>query len=70
MATKAPRTFTPSELAERLNVSPKNLRAYLRANFPRNAEAKNTSWTIDLDTAKAVQAHYAERASSNDSDES
>lgn len=50
--------ITPKELAAELNVDPKRLRAYLRANFARPAEAKNTSWSIPADAAKAARDHF------------
>jgi hypothetical protein len=51
--------ITPKELAAELAVDPKRLRAFLRANFARTAEAKNTSWSIGPDAAKAARTHFA-----------
>jgi len=56
------KTYTPNQLAKALDVSPKQLRAYLRANFTRPADAKGTSWVIDAATAKAVVAHFKPKA--------
>jgi hypothetical protein len=50
---------TPKMLADELSVDPKRLRAFLRANFARPAEAKNTSWSIGADAVKAARAHFA-----------
>jgi hypothetical protein len=54
--------MTPKALAEELKVDPKRLRAYLRANFTRPAEAKNTSWAISAEAVKAAKAHFAPKA--------
>jgi hypothetical protein len=51
--------ITPKELAAKLEVDPKRLRAFLRANFTRPAEAKNTSWSIGPDAVKAATEHFA-----------
>jgi predicted transcriptional regulator len=64
--TKEPVTITPKALAEELEVSPKALRAYLRSNFPRVAEAKNSAWQIDEEVAEAVREHYSESEDSED----
>lgn len=52
-------TTTPKELAEKVGRDPKIVRSYLRANFPREAEAKNSRWGIPATVAKAVTAHFA-----------
>src|SRR5580765_5403421 len=36
----------PAALAEELNINPKKLRAYLRREFPRKSDEKNTSWYL------------------------
>lgn len=61
-------TIRPKDLAEELGVDGKVLRSYLRANFARPTEAKNTSWEIDSDTAKAVREHYAAKAAAKTKD--
>lgn len=53
-ATKTAKTYTPKELAEKIGVSPKVLRAYLRRNHTRPSEAKNTSWVIPATVATAA----------------
>lgn len=54
--TKKP--LTPTALATELKVDPKRLRAWLRANHARPAEAKNTSWTITAPVARAARAYF------------
>lgn len=54
MATSNKST-TPEALAKELGVSGKQVRAFLRANFPRAAEKKNTSWAISPAMAKKVR---------------
>jgi len=54
--TKAP--ITPKALAEEIGVDAKSLRGYLRKEFPRAAEAKNTSWIITDDAAQAARDHF------------
>jgi len=67
--TKAVETVTPSALAEKLGVDPKRLRAYLRANHARPIEAKNTSWMIPADVAKAATEYFAAKSAPSDEDE-
>ena len=50
---------TPKELANALSVDPKRLRAFLRANFTRPNEAKNTSWSIGPEAVAAATEHFA-----------
>jgi len=59
----AAKTYTPTELAKELGVSPKVLRAYLRKEHTRSPEAKNTSWVIpNAVAAKARKAFAKNRA--------
>ena len=53
--------MTPKVLAQELGVSPKNLRAYLRKEFSRTPEAKNTAWTITQDAADAARVKFAKQ---------
>jgi hypothetical protein len=69
-ATQETVTYTPKELAEKLEMSPKRLRAYLRQNFPRTSEEKNTNWQIPKAVADKVIAHYESSKSEADEDES
>ena len=52
---------TPKVLADEIGVDPKRLRAYLRANFTRPLEVKNTSWAITADAANAAREHFAKQ---------
>jgi DNA-binding CsgD family transcriptional regulator len=65
MATKT-KNYTPKDLAEELGVSPKVLRAYLRRNHTRNAEAKNTSWVISEAVAKKARAAFAKNQATDE----
>jgi hypothetical protein len=57
MAT-APKTYRPEQIAENLGVSGKVVRAYLRKQFPRPEEAKNTSWVLDEKMAAQTLKHF------------
>jgi len=60
MATKtAPKTIRPEELAKELGISGKQIRAYLRAEYPRSAKEKNTSWNLNAAQAKKVREHFS-----------
>jgi hypothetical protein len=50
---------SPKELALALDVDPKRLRAFLRSNFTRPNEAKNTSWSIGPEAVAAATEHFA-----------
>jgi len=52
----------PETLASELNISGKLIRAYLRANFTRKPEHKNTAWMLTPAQVKNVRAHFAKRA--------
>ena len=57
----------PEALANELGVSGKLVRAYLRKNFTRIPEAKNTAWVLTGEQADAVREHFlARRAIAND----
>ena len=56
MATRKP--MTPTMLAKDLGIDPKRLRAYLRANHTRPAEAKNTSWTLSAPVVTKARAYF------------
>ena len=58
MATRS-KTYTPKELAAELGVDPKVLRGWLRKEFPRKAEAKNTSWVIPAKVAAEAKKVFA-----------
>lgn len=49
---------TPKQLADELGVDPKRLRGFLRTNFARPIEAKNTSWAIGPEAVQAAREHF------------
>ena len=51
----------PKHLAARMGISPKRLRAMLRAEHPRVAEVKGRKWEISPELAKEVQKAYKEK---------
>lgn len=53
--------LTPKALAEEIGIDAKSLRGFLRKEFARTAEAKNTSWIITPDAADAARAHFAKQ---------
>ena len=55
------RTIEPKNLAARLKLSPKRLRAMLRAEYPRVAELKGKRWSIPMTLAKEVEKAYKEK---------
>lgn len=62
MSDAKPTTIAPKDLAAELNIDPKRLRGYLRATFPRPAEAKNTTWGITTEAADAARARFTPKA--------
>ena len=59
MASKAdPKTYRPEQLAEALGISGKVVRAYLRKEYTRPADAKGTTWVLTADQAKSTLAHF------------
>ena len=58
------KTYTPKELATELGISPKVLRAYLRKEHTRNADAKNTSWVIPTPVANSARKAFAKNRAS------
>lgn len=53
--------LTPKVLAEEIGIDAKVLRAYLRKEFARSAEVKNTSWLITPAAADAARAKFAKQ---------
>jgi len=49
---------TPKQLANRLGISPKRLRALLRADRPRVADLKGKKWEIPVKEAKEIETAY------------
>ena len=48
----------PKNLATKMGISPKRLRALLRAEHPRKAEVKGKKWEISPELAKKVEVDY------------
>ena len=55
------KTLEPKALAARMGISPKRLRAMLRADRPRAAEAKGKKWEIPMVEAKKIEQEYKEK---------
>ena len=51
-------TQTPKQLAARMGVSPKRLRAMLRAERPRAIEMKGKKWELGDAEAKKIREEY------------
>jgi hypothetical protein len=51
-------SMRPEALATELGVSGKNLRAWLRRNHARPAEAKNTAWIIPAEIVKEAREAF------------
>lgn len=63
----------PNDLAEELGVDAKRIRAFLRTEFSRDSEAKNTNWELSPEMANKVRARFTasdDEDVENDSDES
>jgi hypothetical protein len=56
--TETVETITPTMLATELDVNPKVLRAWLRRNFPRPLDQKNTSWSLSQDMIDAATEYF------------
>lgn len=54
------KTMRPNALAKELGgkVDGKAVRAFLRGQFPRKAEDRNTSWELTAAQVKAVREHF------------
>jgi len=55
------KTLEPKALAAKMGISPKRLRAMLRAERPRAAEMKGKKWEIPLAQAKEIEKSYKEK---------
>ena len=51
-------TQTPKQLAARMGISPKRLRAMLRAERPRALELKGKKWELGDAEAKKIREEY------------
>jgi hypothetical protein len=50
--------MTPEELAIKLGISAKSLRAWLRSRFPRPASQKGNSWSLTPQHVAAADGHF------------
>jgi predicted transcriptional regulator len=67
MASKTEKkSYTPTELANELGVDPKRVRAFLRQEFTRDPEAKNTSWNLSDEVAQAVRTRFTKVETESD----
>jgi hypothetical protein len=57
---ETPKGMRPGALADELEISPKVLRAWLRRNYPRLAQEKNTSWYLSDSMVDAAREAYSE----------
>jgi hypothetical protein len=48
----------PNDLAARLGISPKTLRAWLRRTYPRADAAHNTGWSLTPDQVQAATTYF------------
>lgn len=53
------KALTPKALAEEIGIDAKVLRAYLRKEFPRPVEVKNTTWIVTPEVADAAREKFA-----------
>ena len=57
-AEETPKVIRPNELAKELGVDGKRIRAYLRTEFTRPGEAKNTNWDLTPEMVTAVKERF------------
>jgi hypothetical protein len=65
--TEEPKGMRPKDLALELDIDAKTLRGWLRKEFPRPTDKKNTSWVLTDDVADAAREHFL--ADEEDDDE-
>jgi predicted site-specific integrase-resolvase len=53
--------LTPKALAEEIGIDAKVLRSFLRKEFPRPVEVKNTTWIIPTDAADKAREKFAKQ---------
>lgn len=62
------KVIRPNDLAKELDVDAKRIRAYLRTEFARESDSKNTNWELTPAMADKVRERFT--ASNEDSEES
>ena len=61
-------TQTPKQLAARMGISPKRLRAMLRAERPRAVELKGKKWELADAEAKKIREEYKARKAAKEAE--
>lgn len=56
---ETPSGMRPKDLAAELEIDAKTLRGWLRKEFPRPLDKKNTSWALSDDVVEAAREHFA-----------
>lgn len=59
----------PADLATELDISAKALRGFLRREFPRPTEAKNTSWLLSEEMVDKARAHFTAEPEEDEAEE-
>lgn len=55
------KTYRPEELAEKLGISGKIVRAHLRKTYKRPTNAKGSTWVLSAKMANDTLAHFRKR---------
>jgi len=58
-AEETPKGIRPPDLAKEIGIDPKRLRGWLRKEYPRATDEKNTSWYLTDDQVEAAWARFA-----------
>jgi hypothetical protein len=58
----------PEQIASKLGISGKVVRAHLRSTYTRPAEAKNTSWALTPKQVNDTLAHFKARSANANAD--
>lgn len=56
------KSYRPEEIASRLGISGKNVRGWLRANYPRPKDVKGSGWTVSGKIANEYARHRDPRS--------
>ena len=59
---------TPKQVAARMGISPKRLRAMLRTERPRVAEMKGKKWELPDEEAKKIREEYKARKAAKEAE--
>ena len=59
----------PKVLAEELNINPKALRAFLRREFPRGNQEKNTSWYLTEEQISKAREYFSDEEEADETEE-